>query len=94
MILYDFTDGKCECDIDLDDPSIELAELTVLSGDEVLTVIYKDGTTRIVDADTHERFHDYFDGSYILVVNGKWQVNRDGFFARKDSYDDGWARSK
>lgn len=94
MILYDYKDGRYEADVDLDNPSIELAMLEVISGDEVLTVIYKDGTTRIVDADTNSRFHDYFDGSYILVVNGKWRVDRDGFFARKDSYDDGWAKGK
>lgn len=94
MILYDFTDGKHEVDIDLDDPGIELAMLDVVSGDEVLKVIYRDGLVRRADADTNGRFQDFLDASYILVFEGRWQVDRDGFYARKDSYDDGWSKGK
>ncbi len=94
MILYDFTDGRYEADVDLDNPNIAFATLDVISGDEVLTVIYRNGATRIFDADASGRFHDFLDFSRVLVVNGKWQVDRKRFYARKDSYDDGWAKGK
>ena len=94
MILYDFTDEKHEVDIDLDDPGIAMAVLDIISGDEVLTVIYKSGSVRIEDADTNGRFHDFLDLTCVLVVDGRWQVDRERFYARKDSYDDGWANGK
>lgn len=94
MVLYDFTDAGHEVDVDLDAQDIALATLDVISGDEVLTVIYKDGSTRIWDADTNGRFHDFLDLTCVLVVDGRWQVDRKGFYARKDSYDDGWASRK
>lgn len=94
MFLYDFTDSKREFAVNLDDDRIALATLDVISGDELLTVIYRDGRTRKFDADTNRRFHDFLDASYVLVVDGEWQVDRAGFYARRDSYDDDWARGK
>lgn len=94
MILYDYRGGRYEADVDLDNPSIELAILNVISGDEVLTVFYEDGTIASFDADTNYRIHDYHDASYVLVSNGRWQVDRDGFYARRHSYDNGWAKGK
>ncbi len=92
MILYDYTDEAHEFDVDLDDKNITIAILQVISGDEVLEVTYKDGTTLTFDADTNYRFHDYLDATYILVLNGDWMADREKFLARENSYDDWWAK--
>lgn len=88
MKLYDFEGESQDFDVDLDDENVAAAILQVVSGDEILDVVYKDGEVRTFDADTHFRITDFLDATYILVLNGEWQVNRDKFLARKGSYDD------
>ena len=88
MKLYDFEGESQDFDVDLDDENVAVAILQVVSGDEILDVVYKDGEVRTFDADTHFRTTDFLDATYILVLNGEWQVNRDKFLARKGSYDD------
>lgn len=92
MILYDYTDEAHEFDVDLDDKNIVFAILQVISGDEVLDVVYKDGTSDTFDADTNYRFQDFLDAAYVIVLDGEWKVDREGFLARKNSYDDDWAK--
>lgn len=92
MILYDYADMPHSFGVDLDDADIALASLTVLSGDEVLEIVRNDGTLETYDACTGIRLHDFFDAKYVLVVNGEWQVDKERFYERKGSYDDGWAR--
>ena len=88
MKLYDFEGESQDFDVDLDDENITAAILQVVSGDEILDVVYKDGEVRTFDADTHFRTTDFLDATYILVLNGEWQVDRDKFLARNGSYDD------
>ena len=88
MKLYDFEGESQDFDVDLDDENVAAAILQVVSGDEILDVVYKDGEVRTFDADTHFRTTDFLDATYILVLNGEWRVNRDKFLARKGSYDD------
>lgn len=88
MKLYDFEGEPQDFDVDLDDENITAAILQVVTGDEILDVVYKDGEVRTFDADTHFRTTDFLDATYILVLNGEWQVDRDKFLARKGSYDD------
>ena len=64
---------------------ILIATIQVISGDEVLTVRYKDGTKKVFDTDV--RIQHYFDDEYDvysptvnLLTNKKW-------LNRKDSYD-------
>ena len=90
--MYDYADEAHEFDVDLDDKNVIVAILQVISGDEVLDVTYKDGTIRTFDADTNYRFQDVLDATYIIVLNGEWKVDREGFLARKNSYDDDWAK--
>ena len=88
MKLYDFEGESQDFDVDLDDENVAAAILQVVSGDEILDVVYKDGEVHTFDADTNFRTTDFLDATYILVLNGEWQVNRDKFLARKGSYDD------
>lgn len=88
MILYDYSDEPHEFDVDLDDEGIAVARLEVVSGDEVLEVIYKDGDIKTFDSCKGYRLMDFHDAMYVLVVDGKWVVDRERFLARKGSYDD------
>ena len=91
MILYDYADEPHEFDVDLDDGRIAVARLEVVSGDEVLEVVYKDGDIKTFDAGLWTRLVDFHDATFILVVDGKWVVDRERFLARKGSYDD-WSK--
>ena len=88
MIIYDYSDTPHEFDVDLDDERITVARLEVVSGDEVLEVIYKDGDISRFDSCYWYRFMDFHDAMYVLVVDGKWVVDKERFLARKGSYDD------
>ena len=88
MILYDYSDEPREFDVDLDDEGIAAARLEVVSGGEVLEVIYKDGDIKTFDAGLWTRLVDFHDAMYVLVVDGKWVVDKEGFLSRKGSYDD------
>ena len=88
MILYDYSGEPHEFDVDLDDEGIAVARLEVVSGDEVLEVIYKDGDIKTFDSGLWTRLRDFHDATFILVVDGKWIVDRERFLARKGSYDD------
>ena len=44
MKLLNYLDESVDIDIDLDDPSILAASVSVISGDEVLSVLYRDGS--------------------------------------------------
>lgn len=88
MILYDYSGEPHEFDVDLDDEGIAVARLEVVSGDEVLEVIYKNGDIKTFDSGLWTRLRDFRDATFILVVDGKWIVDRERFLARKGSYDD------
>ena len=92
MILYDYSDEPHEFDVDLDDEGIAVARLEVVSGDEVLEVIYKTGDISRFDSCYGYRFMDFHDATFILVGDGKWVVDKERFLARKGSYDD-WDES-
>ena len=72
---HEFEIGNLEDIIDID--------MDVITGDEVVTVEYKDGNSKICDTGV-DRFMDYFDDSYTvynkeqginLLADEKW-VNR------------------
>lgn len=88
MILYDYSDTPHEFDVDLDDDEIVVARLEVVSGDEVLEVIYMDGEIKTFDAGLWTRLVDFHDDTFILVCGGKWVVDKERFLARSGSYDD------
>ena len=89
MKLLSYEGESVEIDVDLDDPSILAAIVSVISGDEVLSVLYRDGSESEYDACYLAgmwRAYDYRDGSYLVVINGKWRVDKEAFLSRKDSY--------
>ena len=94
MKLLNYLDESVDVDIDLDDPSILAASVSVLSGDEVLSVLYRDGSESKYDACELSgmwRASDFHDGSYPVVINGRWYVDKDAFLSRKSSYWRDWA---
>lgn len=88
MILYDYSGDPHEFDVDLDDDEIAVARLDVVSGDEVLEVIYRDGDISRFDSCYEYRLMDFHDDTFILVCGGKWVVDKERFLARSGSYDD------
>lgn len=86
MKLYDYTNGVTEVDVDLEDENIAVSIMEVISGDEVLTLVLKDGTEIILDSDSNERFQDFLDDSYVVTLNGAWQIDKKEFLSRKSSY--------
>lgn len=86
MKLYDYTNGVTEVDVDLEDENIAVSIMEVISGDEVLTLVLKDGTEIILDSDSNERFQDFLDDSYVVTLNGVWQIDKKEFLSRKSSY--------
>ena len=94
MIIYDYAGEGRDVDVDLDDDSIIIATMTVLTGDEVLEVITKDGVFAVYDSSVgNPRLTDWFDGKYVLVADGKWVADKDRFLARKHGYDYLWPKS-
>lgn len=79
IFAYNYNKERVGTGIDLD--SVDSIDVTVLSGDEVLTINCTDGTTIEFDS-CPDRIEDYFDGRY--------RVNKDGleqWMEREDSYD-------
>ena len=49
MKLFNYADESIDIDVDLDDPSVLSANMLVFSGDEILSVLYRDGSERVYD---------------------------------------------
>lgn len=91
LTLLNYKDKKVEFDVDIEKDDVLTAVMEVVSGDEVLKVIYRDGTIRVYDSDRDfHRITDFCDGGYVVVKCGEWEVDKDMFLARKSSYD--WER--
>ena len=66
--LFDYRNRWKEFEIgDLDD--ILVATLDIFSGDETLTVVYKNGKTAFFDS-SDDRITSFEDGSYVVYVDG------------------------
>ena len=88
--IMDFNNALTETEIDLDNlEQLSMINVQVISGDEVVTVYFKDGTTKIWDS-SNCRFYDFFDDEYILYSEYKSKEENEkmlsGFFSRKKSY--------
>lgn len=60
--IVDYKDERIKVDIG-DIENIDYIEVEVLTGDEVITVWYKDGTYKDLDS-SQCRLKDYYDGEY------------------------------
>lgn len=84
--LLDYEGKKYELNPDAmkDVSDIVLARITVYTGDEELLIVYKDGHT--FEDSTYSAWQMCFDGSYDIIVNGKWVVDEDTWNSRETSY--------
>ena len=71
--IYDYINNETE--IELQDKPIEIMFVEIISGDEVLTVVYEDNTIQRFDS-SESRFESFADGSYVVL---------------KDQFDDWFA---
>ena len=90
VTLIDYSDTKSEHDIgNLED--IYMANMEVISGDEVLNVTYKDGKLKYFDSCSTTRIMNAYDDSYNVYMPGVRNLFEDEtWLNRKDSYDDKW----
>jgi len=85
MILYDSHGGEHEFDFDLEAEaeSLELATLNRVCGDEMLVVSYKHGgLTRTYDVNVNGYPRNDISESYLVILDGKWYLDRDDFLRR------------
>lgn len=84
--LLDYASNRVSVDVgDLDD--IAKIVISVISGDEVLEVIYKDYTSEVFDSST-DRMMDFYDDEYeIYNVDEPYNlIDIPEFINRKTSY--------
>lgn len=69
--IYDYNNQPKE--IDTGNKEIDIINVTVISGDEVITIYYTDGTSESFDSSEDRRIN-YFDDSYIIFQKdlSKW----------------------
>ena len=70
MKILDYAGKVREIDVDLNDANILAAYMKVVTGDEILTVIYEDGSLETFDS-SNNRMTDYFDEEYALKIGGE-----------------------
>lgn len=85
--LLNYADKRGELGNDVfDDLSdIVVATIRVDSGDETLTIIYRNGEHSV--ASMFSAWAGYYDGEYDIIRDGSWVVDREAWEKRKSSYD-------
>lgn len=84
--IMDWQGTKTTVKVDMD--KVAAINLEVVSGDEILVVVYKNYTIKKFDS-SHDRRIDFSDGSYVVFNEAK-SVNLledDEWLNRKSSYD-------
>ena len=75
-------------DVDIGELSEILSiSILVLSGDEILKVLKKDGSWNEVDSDTHGRCINFYDGEYTIYDSVSNTNKIEEWAKRKDSND-------
>lgn len=84
--IMDYQGNKRTIDIDMD--NVGAINLEVITGDEILTVVYKDYTTERFDSSCDRRM-DYYDYDYVVFNEAKGinLLEDDKWLNRKSSYD-------
>lgn len=85
VTIMDYADEPREVEIDIDD--VLSIELSVYSGDEVLTIVHKDGSIDHEDS-SWTRQVSYYDGKYMIYQPsaGINLLDDEQFINRTDSY--------
>ena len=84
--LLDYSNKSFEYDIGELSDIIQI-NLEIISGDEILHVVYKDNSTAVFDP-APDRILDFYDGGYTLYdkVAGLNKLNDKNWLNREDSY--------
>lgn len=85
--IMDYKGETREIEIE-DFDNVDLMYIEVISGDEVLTVAYKDGTIQGFDS-SNDRMINYYDETYYIYKfdNEKNAIDDPNFLNRKNSYE-------
>ncbi len=84
MYILDYKNECMNLPIDLD--KVDEITITILSGDEVIDILYLDGSSDHYDSN-NERITSYYDGSYIPYSIRKGIDYYEVWLERKDSHD-------
>lgn len=82
--IYDYCSNRRT--IILREELVDSLFITVISGDEELTVLYKDGRVEVFDS-CLDRREDYFDGRYCIYSRNIDFTNYEEFANSTDVYD-------
>lgn len=82
--IYDYNGNPTETNVDLNDENIICATIHIVSGDEVLEVITKDGSMKCYDS-SEDRWSDFYDGWYQIKKGDKILVPL-SWYMEIDSY--------
>lgn len=84
--LLDYADNKKDLGDMLEDvKDILIATITVVTGDEILDVVRRNGEHD--GASSYSAMAEFYDGSYDLIIDGAWVVDKDAWNKRKTSYE-------
>ena len=89
--IYDYSGKKKEVKIKNFEEVVRLA-IEVVSGDEILHILYKDYSTEEYDSCEFGRLYDFDDDYYIIYDITNNTNLLDKWKKRKDSYDDEWRK--
>lgn len=84
MKIYNYENKAVEISIDFN--KVDEITVTILSGDEVLDILYLDGSSEQFDS-SNDRITNYFDGTYIPYSVRRGINFLDKWIERTDSYD-------
>ena len=86
MFLLNYEYKKVDIDFDFNVEDIAVANIKIITGDEVLDIVTKDGRLYHFDSCNYREV-DFFDGSYTIIANGNWVVDPIRWANRGTSYD-------
>lgn len=68
LTIYDYNDSAVAITIP-DFENVIAASCEVISGDEILTIRYADGSTKVFDSCPNGRIHGYYDGEVEIPLD-------------------------
>ena len=89
LCLRDYKNNPIPSPLELDDlDKVEEITITVLSGDEVIDVLYTNGASIHFDSDiNYHRDVSYFDGTYIIYSKRRNIDRMEKFLETTDTYE-------
>lgn len=90
LIIHDYQGRAVETDLDIDNlENVLRAKIAVVSGDEILMIIFKDGELAKWDSYPGGRIHGFDDGEYDVYYpkNNINLLSDEKWLSMTDSYD-------